>query len=63
MKLKKWDGTTDRTWHIYPVEEERPLYIDDEGNVYSDDRGDELWCAADRLIYHLTRLYKLGIAK
>ncbi len=60
--MKLWDGTTEKTFHKYPVDVERPLYIDDKGNIYYMLDGKYvIWCIADRLVYHLTRLHQIGV--
>ena len=60
--MKVWDGTTTKTFHKYPVSDERPLYIDEKENIlYVEDGEYRLWCAAHRLAYHLTRLYQIGV--
>lgn len=60
--MKVWDGTTTKTYHKYPVSDERPLYIDENENIfYVEDDEYRIWCIADRLAYHLTRLHQIGV--
>ena len=62
--MKVWDGATSKTFHKYPVSGERPLYIDEEENIFYIVDGEYMvWCAACRLAYHLTKLYQIGVIK
>ena len=64
LYLKKWDGTTPESWHVFPIEKSPdPLYEDQYGNIlYQNYKGEFCpWCNRGRLAYHLHRLYQIGV--
>ena len=64
--MKPWNGITTKTFIIYPVDSDHPLYIDDDENIfYFNDSENRfcLWCAASRLNYHLNSLRRIGVIK
>ena len=56
-KLKPWDGVCGYLKYKMPEQ----LLIDEEGTVYyiGADGSPQIWCSADRLRYHLHRLYQI----
>ena len=56
-KLKPWDGICGYLQYKMPEQ----LLIDEKGTVYyiGADGQPWIWCSADRLRYHLHRLYQI----
>ena len=56
-KLKPWDGICGYLQYKMPEQ----LLIDEKGTVYyiGADGRPWIWCSADRLRYHLHRLYQI----
>ena len=56
-KLKPWDGVCGYLQYKMPDK----LLTDEKGTVYyiGEDGEPWIWCSADRLRYHLNRLYQI----